>query len=47
MAYGAANSSDAGRANRISYLIGPGGVIAKAYPKVKAGDHPEEVLNEL
>ena len=47
IAYGAADSADAGRANRISYLIGPGGVIRKAYAKVKAGDHPEQVLGDL
>ena len=47
IAYGAAADAGAGRANRISYLIGPGGVIAKAYPKVKAADHPEQVLSDL
>jgi peroxiredoxin len=47
VAYGAAADASAGKASRISYLIGPGGVILKAYAKVKAGDHPEEVLNDL
>ena len=47
VAYGAANDAGAGKANRISYLIGPGGVIKKAYPKVKAADHPEQVLQDL
>ena len=47
VAYGAAPDAGAGRANRISYLIGPGGIIKRAYAKVKAGDHPEQVLNDL
>ena len=47
VAYGAASDAKAGKANRISYLIGPGGVIKKAYAKVKADDHPEQVLNDL
>lgn len=47
VAYHAAAGPDAGRANRISYLIGPGGVIKKAYAKVKAADHPEQVLGDL
>ena len=47
VAYGAAPDSTAGRANRISYLIGPGGTIKKAYAKVKAADHPEQVLGDL
>ena len=47
VAYGAALDADAGKANRISYLISPGGVIKKAYAKVKAGDHPEQVLEDL
>jgi peroxiredoxin len=47
VAYGAADNTDAGRANRISYLIGPDGNIRKAYATVKAGDHPEQVLNDL
>jgi peroxiredoxin Q/BCP len=47
MAYGAADSPTAANAKRISYLIGPDGVILKAYPKVAAGEHPEEVLKDL
>ncbi len=47
VAYGAAADTGAGKANRISYLIGADGKIRKAYAKVKAGDHPEEVLNDL
>jgi peroxiredoxin len=34
-------------ARRISYLIGPDGKIRKAYPKVNAAAHPEEVLKDL
>jgi peroxiredoxin Q/BCP len=47
LAYGAADARDAGSAKRISYLIGPDGRIRKAYPKVNAAAHPEEVLKDL
>jgi peroxiredoxin len=47
LAYGACYSSDAEYASRISYLIDAGGKIAKAYPKVDAAKHPEEVLKDL
>ena len=47
MAYGAADSPTASSAKRISYLIGPDGIIKKAYPKVAAGEHPDEVLADL
>jgi peroxiredoxin len=47
MAYGAADTKDAASAKRISYLIGPDGRIRKAYPKVNAAAHPEEVLKDL
>ena len=47
VAYGAASDTAAGKANRISYLIGPEGQIVRAYAKVKAADHPEEVLGDL
>ncbi len=47
MAYGAAEDASAGSAKRISYLIGPDGKIRKAYPKVNAAAHPEEVLKDL
>lgn len=47
VAYGAADSPDAGSARRISYLIGPDGRIKKAYPKVNAAAHPEQVLADL
>jgi len=47
LAYGAADSKDAKSAKRISYLIGPDGKVKKAFPKVNAAAHPEEVLSEL
>ena len=47
MAYGAADDPSAGAARRISYLIGPDGKIKKAYPKVNAAAHPEEILKDL
>lgn len=47
MAYGAADDPSAGSARRISYLIGPDGKIKKAYPKVNAAAHPEEILKDL
>lgn len=47
MAYGAADEPSASSAKRISYLIGKDGKIRKAYPKVNAAAHPEEVLKDL
>ena len=47
LAYGAADDAQAGSAKRISYLIGPDGKIKKAYPKVNAAAHPEEILKDL
>lgn len=47
MAYGACDSPEARSAKRISYLIGPDGKIAQAYPKVSAAAHPREVLEAL
>ena len=47
VAYGAADDEKASTAKRISYLIGPEGKIRKAYPKVNAAAHPEEILNDL
>lgn len=38
---------DSPAAKRISYLIGPDGKVAKAYPKVHPADHPTEVLADL
>ena len=47
LAYGAADSADAGHAARISYLIDPEGRVHKAYPTVKPAEHPAEVLADL
>jgi peroxiredoxin Q/BCP len=47
VAYGAAEDASAGSAKRISYLIGKDGKVRKAYPKVNAAAHPEEVLKDL
>lgn len=47
VAYGAADSTSAGKANRISYVIGIDGKISKAYGNVKAASHPDEVLLDL
>jgi len=45
--YGAADDVKAQYAKRISYLIGPDGRVRKAFPKVNAAAHPEEILAEL
>ena len=47
VAYGAAEDASAGSAKRITYLIGKDGRIRKAYPKVNAAAHPEEILKDL
>ena len=47
MAYGAADDASAQYAKRVSYLIGPDGRITKAYPKVNAAAHPEEILGDI
>ena len=47
LAYGAMTSTDDRSAARISYIVGPDGKVLKAYPKVKAAAHPEEVLGDL
>lgn len=47
MAYGACDDPNASTARRISYLIGPDGRIKKAYPRVNAATHPDEVLKDL
>jgi peroxiredoxin Q/BCP len=47
IAYGAAEDASAGSAKRMSYLIGKDGKIRKAYPKVNAAAHPEEILKDL
>ena len=45
--YHAAADPDQGYADRISYLIGPDGVIKKAYAKVDVAAHPAEILADL
>ena len=47
LAYGAVDAADAKSAARISYVVGPDRKIQKVYPKVKAAQHPEEVLGDL
>ena len=47
IAYGACDDAKAQYAKRISYLIGPDGKVRKAYPKVNAAAHPEEILADL
>jgi peroxiredoxin Q/BCP len=47
LAYGACDEPTAATARRISYLIGPDGRVKKAYPKVNAAAHPEEILKDL
>jgi len=44
MAYGACSFKEAFYTNRISYLIGPDGIIQKAFPEVSASTHADEVL---
>ena len=45
--YGAAREGGSSSARRISYLIGPDGLVVKAYEKVKPAEHPAEVLGDL
>jgi len=47
LAYGACDDAAAASARRISYLIGPDGTVRKAYPKVNAAAHPEEILKDV
>lgn len=47
LAYGACDDAGADHAKRITYLIGPDGRVKKAYPKVNAAAHPEEILKDL
>ena len=47
LAYGAADSADAGYAARVSFLIDPEGRIARAYGAVTPAAHPAEVLNDI
>jgi thioredoxin-dependent peroxiredoxin len=47
MAYGACDSPEDVYAKRISYVIGPDGIIRHAFPKVDAKSHPRQVLDLL
>lgn len=47
LAYGACDEPGARSAKRISFLIGPDGMVRKAYPKVNAAAQPEELLADL
>jgi peroxiredoxin len=40
-------TSDKGNASRISVLIAPGGMVAKAYATVTPAEHPDQVLADL
>jgi len=47
MTYGAADAPQAGFAKRITYVIGPDGKIAQAYPQVDPKSHPRTILASL
>ncbi len=47
MAYGACDSPRARFADRITYVIGPDGVVLQAHPKVSPKAHPAELLASL
>jgi peroxiredoxin Q/BCP len=47
LAYGACDDASARTPRRISYLIGPDGVVVKAYDKVDVSSHPQQVLEDL
>jgi len=47
LAYGACDEPGADYARRISFLIGPDGLLRKAYPKVNAAAQPQELLADL
>jgi peroxiredoxin Q/BCP len=46
-AYGACSGPTDRSAKRISYIIGPDGVVKHAFPKVDPKTHPAEVLHLL
>ena len=46
-AYHAAPESETRGAKRISYLIDPQGLVARAYPKVDVSVHAQELLEAL
>ncbi len=45
--YGACDSPEAARAQRITYVIGPDGGILQAHAEVDARTHPGEILASL
>lgn len=47
MAYHACEETNAKHAKRISYWIGPDGIVRKSYPNVDAARHPDEVLADI
>ena len=47
LAYGAADSPDAGFAKRVTYVIGPEGKILQAHPRVEPQAHPKAILGSL
>ena len=47
LAYGACDDRGTKNAARISYVIGPDGIIKEAIAKVSAGVHPAELLTSL
>ena len=47
MAYGACAGPKDGSAKRISYVIGPDGIVLHAFPKVDTKSHPRDVLELL
>jgi peroxiredoxin Q/BCP len=47
VAYGACDRLDAGRAKRITYVIGADGTILQAHAEVDAREHPESLLCSL
>ena len=47
LAYGAVDTPDARSAKRISYVIGPDGVVEQIYSQVDVKGHAAEVLSSL
>ena len=47
LAWGAAESADQEKANRISVLVGPDGNVVKVFPALDVETHALEVLDDL
>jgi len=45
--YGAASSTSAFFADRITVVVAPDGEWVLTYPSVKPGQHPQDVLNDM